>query len=564
MKNFINKLKTLKRNIQLKINKIGSKNRNKKILNKKFTIISNNCFGGITYEYLDLQYLSPTIGLYFFAPEYIKFINNIKYYVNLPLKQITAKKSRYYNELKRLHQESKIIGIIDDVEIVFLHYNSFEEAKIKWEKRCKRINYDNIIYKFNDQNLCTKKELEAFNNFNTKNKICFTSKKYDYEGFIWMKKYSRNEFVKEDSYYYHKYLDIISYVNNIDKKKKIIHFLFSNRFSGAENVACNIIENLQSKYDISYCSPRGPIEKTLSDRKIDYITIDKINLKNLKKIIREYNPDIIHAHDYLVSFKCALVKGKRKLIAHLHNNSPWLKKICLKSFALLYTAFKSTDILTVSSSIEKEYIFSKFIKNKIKCIGNPVSRKKILEKVNKYSKKYDICCVARISVQKNPLKFAQLIYEVKKEIPNIKAIWVGDSNECDGNIKAELINKINKLELNNNLILVGFKENPYNYLNQSKIFLLTSEWEGYGLVAFEALSLGLPCIVSNVGGLPMIVNDECGKLCNSINDYKKEIVTLLNNKEKYDKISKAAIKRANEIDNLEQYIDIIDNIYKEY
>lgn len=205
----------IKKDLQLRINRIGSKNRNKKLKNKNVTIISNNCFGGITYEYLNLPFNSPTIGLYFFAPEYIKFINNIKYYTSLPLEQLKYSNSKYNKYLNKYEQENVVLGKLDDVEIVFLHYKSFEEAKTKWEKRCKRINFDKIIYKFNDQNLCTKKELDDFNDFKGKNKICFTSKKYDYNGFIWMKKYKKNECVKEDAFYYHHYLDIVKYINQI-------------------------------------------------------------------------------------------------------------------------------------------------------------------------------------------------------------------------------------------------------------------------------------------------------------------------------------------------------------
>ena len=117
----------------------------KKIRKKIKITISNNCFAGLTYEYLDLPFSSPTVGLYFFAPEYIKFIKDLKYYVSLPLIELPAHDSKYYNELLRLGQDKKVLGMVGDVEIVFLHYDSFEDAKIKWEKRCKRINYDKNI-----------------------------------------------------------------------------------------------------------------------------------------------------------------------------------------------------------------------------------------------------------------------------------------------------------------------------------------------------------------------------------------------------------------------------------
>lgn len=217
-KNLIYYVKDIKKNLQLKINKMGSKKRKNKIKNQNVTIIANNCFAGITYEYLSLPFNSPTIGLYFFAPEYIKFIKKLKFYTSLELRPLDFSKSKYCKELEKLNQKNVILGKLDDVEIVFLHYNSFEEAKQKWERRCKRINYNNIVFKFNDQNLCTQKELKEFNEFNSRNKICFTSKKYNYDGFIQMKKYSNCDYVKEDAFYYHRYLDIIDYINSMHRK----------------------------------------------------------------------------------------------------------------------------------------------------------------------------------------------------------------------------------------------------------------------------------------------------------------------------------------------------------
>lgn len=208
------------RRTRLFINKIGSKERNKRLLNKNVTIISNNCYAGITYEYLNLPFNSPTIGLYFFAPEYIKFIKNLKHYTNSELVQIESKESKYYDKLKELRQDDKIIAKVDDVEIVFLHYKSFLEAKEKWERRCKRIDYSNIIYKFSDQNLCSEKEINSFLKLDFPNKLFFSSKNIESESVIWFKKYKNKEFVKEDIYTSRKYIDIIDYINNLGEKKK--------------------------------------------------------------------------------------------------------------------------------------------------------------------------------------------------------------------------------------------------------------------------------------------------------------------------------------------------------
>ena len=64
--------------------------------NKNFSIISNNCWGGRIYQRYGLQYTSPTVGLLFFADEYIRFLSDIKYYLSLDLEFIPKTESRYY------------------------------------------------------------------------------------------------------------------------------------------------------------------------------------------------------------------------------------------------------------------------------------------------------------------------------------------------------------------------------------------------------------------------------------------------------------------------------------
>lgn len=341
-------------------------------------------------------------------------------------------------------------------------------------------------------------------------------------------------------------------------KPTVIHVVNSNVFSGLESVACDIINGNNDEYNQIYVTRNGSIVNILKKRKVSYEIIKKVSTKEIRQVIKKYNPDIIHAHDFTTSCICALTLTKIPIISHLHHDAPWLKKINLKTLMYLLCSHKIKLILTVSDSIQKEYVFSNFIKNKIMCIGNPVSVKKIQSKVPKNVKKeYDVCCVGRLTKAKNPLLFVKIISEIVKIKSDLKVIWVGDGEE-----KKAVINTAKMLGIIHNIDFVGFKENPYIYMAKSKIFLLTSKWEGYGLVAFEALSLGLPCVVSNVGGLPNIVDNTCGYICNSENDFKISILEIINNENIYKKLSFKSLKRAEKLDNFEDYLMTIDKIYE--
>lgn len=146
------------------------------IKNKNFSVISNNCWAGRVYQYLDMPYLSPTAGLYFFAPDYIKFVSDLRKYLNTPLRFIKPEESKYYEEIKKRNQTEKPIGVLDDVEIVFLHYKTKEEAEEKWNRRKERVNFDNIILKFSRMDLCTEKEIAKFDSLPFKNKFVLNNR----------------------------------------------------------------------------------------------------------------------------------------------------------------------------------------------------------------------------------------------------------------------------------------------------------------------------------------------------------------------------------------------------
>ncbi len=313
---------------------------------------------------------------------------------------------------------------------------------------------------------------------------------------------------------------------------KIAHIINSNSYSGLENVVCNIIDNFRKEYkdfEMIYVTQDGPIVKILQDKNINYYVIEKMNKKSVRKFIAQWKPDILQAHDYTASVICALTTEKLPIINHLHNNAPWIKKLCPYSISYLYAGRKAKKILTVSNSIQEEYIFSNAIKDKIEVIGNPVSKNKILERVEEsdYQKKYDICCVG------------------------------------SGELYEEMISYRDKLKLTENVEFVGFQENPYTYMAKSKMFVLTSKWEGYGLVAFEALSLGLPCIVSKVGGLVNIVDDSCGKLCETEEGFTKQILKVLTDSDEYERLSKNASKKAEKLDSTQEYMKKMYDLYQE-
>ena len=120
-----------------------------KLKNKDFSIICNNCIAGGIYHKLGIEYSTPTVGLFFFSSDYLKFLENFDFYINQPL---TFREDSVHPEANALHKTKPYpIGVLGgDVEIQFLHYKSEIEAAEKWGRRVKRINFGNLFIIYSD------------------------------------------------------------------------------------------------------------------------------------------------------------------------------------------------------------------------------------------------------------------------------------------------------------------------------------------------------------------------------------------------------------------------------
>lgn len=342
--------------------------------------------------------------------------------------------------------------------------------------------------------------------------------------------------------------------------KKILHILNTGSYSGAENVVITLIEAFRQygeDVEFVYVSLEGSIRDVLEEKGINYEPIKKLSISEIKRVIKKHHPDIIHAHDFTASIICATATGRVPIISHIHNNPPWIKSYCINSFVYGLSCLKYKKIVGVSASVFDEYIFSKCIRSKTEVIGNPIDIQKIraMAKKAENNEQYDVVFLGRLKEQKDPSSFVEIVNQVRKNT-EIKAVMIGE-----GDMRTDTERKISEYGLEKNIELKGFMSNPYGILANSKMLCMPSKWEGYGLVAVEALALGKPVIAAPVGGLPGIVNENCGRLCKSNAEFADEILSLLKDREKLSKKEKGALIRADELDNIEWYKNKIKSFY---
>lgn len=159
---------------------------------------------------------------------------------------------------------------------------------------------------------------------------------------------------------------------------------------------------------------------------------------------------------------------------------------------------------------------------------------------------YDLCWMGRFHSQKGLFELLEIVNLLRNKKKNIRAVVLGGG---DDKIKKIFLKKIKENHLTNNIDYKGFISGTerYKYIQQARIFLMTSVYENLGTVNLEAMKCGLPIVAYN---LPTFKMYNKGMIKIPILNNKRfveEIIKLLINKEYYNKIIRKALKFSDEI-----------------
>lgn len=329
-------------------------------------------------------------------------------------------------------------------------------------------------------------------------------------------------------------------------KKKISIITPSLNGGGAEKVAVNLANHFaDSDYSVDLVVFKliGPYQ-SLVNKKVNLVNLSVSRTRYVFFRIRKYlrtNREarvlsVIRDANIFVGFAAYGLKIKRLAFREANtmnaiDNSPQPKKSIYKF--LMKVAYKRADrIISNSEDTKTDLVKSKIIpEEKAIVIRNPVLDPSFIEL--KSEKLHDpwfldegtkvILSVGRLHRQKN---FSFLI-SVFKEVHEINScsrlVIVGEGEE-----KQRLFDLIKTEGLSEVVRIIEFQKNIYPYYENADVFALTSEWEGFGNVLVEALSVGLPIVSTNCPGGPKMVleNGKYGELV-PLGDKKAYVKALL-------------------------------------
>ncbi|WP_337240684.1 glycosyltransferase [Proteus faecis] len=303
---------------------------------------------------------------------------------------------------------------------------------------------------------------------------------------------------------------------------KVTFIITSLSLGGAETFICNLVDKLKLKgVDVSLIVLMGKNQiRPLDNINITYLNIKKSNpitwfmaIRNILLEFRNKKTDIIHAnmfHAIILSRILIPFIPCKYLISSFHNNK---EKSAFRMFLYRLTDKLSTINTNVSQGAVNDYLLYKVCSPK-KLItmynGIPLenfkyskkARDTLRKELNLHDNDIVIINVGRFTEAKGQLELIHAFHKVHQKNNKIRLILLGD-----GEMKDRIANKIEQLQLKEKIFTPGFKKNISDFLSASDLFILSSQWEGFGLVLAEAMSCKLPIISTNVGGTTEVLQN---------------------------------------------------------
>lgn len=299
-------------------------------------------------------------------------------------------------------------------------------------------------------------------------------------------------------------------------KKNILYFTRTMGLGGTEKVILQLCESLKNEFDnIIVCSCGGENVNKLKKLGIKHYKIDDIENKNpifmlktirqLSKIIKNEEINIIHTHHRMAAFYSYILSKKYKFYSiHTAHNTFYDKKIITKY------SLKKSNLIAVGDKVKLNLIneFSLPEKNIITLYNGVKQESGNICEINELQSAREkgyflVGNIGRISEQKGMEYFVSAAKNLVLKNKRIKFFIVGDGED-----KEKIEHLIDKLNLKNEVILLGYRDDISNVIKQLDLVVLSSLWEGLPLTPIEAFAVGKTVIGTSVDGTTEIIKDE--------------------------------------------------------
>lgn len=361
---------------------------------------------------------------------------------------------------------------------------------------------------------------------------------------------------------------------------KCLHILPMNKLSGAEKLVLILCKNMKNYEPIVICGG-DTLSNVFKENGIESysmnFSIKNINytLSQIKRIIKENEIKVIHAHDNNASINALLAKKifglNVKIISHIHSCYPWLSSTN-KNKIIDYLFRKRYDYNIACGSTVYDFYRenTNYVnQNNTSSLSNAIDVSEIdniKEDTSQIYNQYNIPkdkiilgYVGRLIELKGIIPFIKKVKENEDKFQDCRILLVGDGPQ-----EKEIKSLIKELNLEYLFILTGFQSNTYKFYPIIDIFFLTSKYEGLPMVILEAMTFEIPIVSMNVGSINEVVKNDYNGYLVSPQDYDEFLEKLLELKENKKRIENYGKKSREIIEknyNIDDYVKKVINIY---
>ena len=358
---------------------------------------------------------------------------------------------------------------------------------------------------------------------------------------------------------------------------KITHLITTIERGGAEKQLLTLAsEQVKSglKVEVIFLKGKSELKKEFeaSGVKVNNLLVGKSFLKQIflfSKYLRK-NPSPVHAHLPKSELIAAVVIAKKYFVFSRHNAEPFWPSgpRVISNLLSKYVCKRAAQGIAISNAV-KSYIIKRGeiptgYKIDVVYYGfqkdistSPVGLNSVTNSINSQSSNFKVGTIGRLVPQKDYPTLLSAFSNVLKTLPETDLYIVGE-----GYLQDYFISLSKSLGINGNVHWLGKTEYINEFLSKMDLFVLPSQYEGFGLVLLEAMVAKKPIIAANNSAIPEVLGKTFEGLF-STGDVKalaQHIKTAINDKNFSERLVKSYSSQLNLFDPSTMNLNII-NVY---
>lgn len=298
----------------------------------------------------------------------------------------------------------------------------------------------------------------------------------------------------------------------------------------------------------------------------------KALVNQIKNIVLKGNYDLVHTHtpiaSAIVRFACRNLDNVKVIYTahgfHFYDGAPiknWIVFYPIEKILSQYTDILITineeDYKRANSFKARQVVYIPGVGIDLKSIQ--VNEKKILmikKELGIVPNNFILCSIGELNQNKNHQIVLEALHKINNK--NIKYLIVGT-----GYLKEKLLQKAKEFNLENQVIFLGFRNDIYEILKVSDVFIFPSHREGLSRSLMEAMAMGKPVIASNIRGNRDLINDNSGGLLFNPTDANElsEYITEMYNNEMFRQTTSAHNLEKIKHFSIEKVLNEVSRIY---